>query len=94
MNGYKIIDFKGQNLADGSIEGIYNKVDTATKPLVFCNYTVGDSDEIQKPFFAGIGMKSTYSPRAYQYSYTLAVNSEGAVTLYIKDDDTITIDVI
>ena len=92
-NGYKVIDFKGANIGEGEVPGIFNKIETAKKPLVFANYTVGESDDIQAPFFAGIGVKSTYAPRAYQYTYFLTADSNGGITLLtIKDDDTVAIE--
>ena len=92
-NGYKVIDFKGANISKGEVPGIFNKIETAKKPLVFANFTVGDSDEPQAPFFAGLGQKSTYEPRKYQYKYFLTADANGTIVLLsIKDDDTVTIE--
>ena len=92
-NGYKVIDFKGANISEGEVPGIFNKIDTAKKPLVFANYTIGEIDAIQAPFFAGPGQKSTYEPRKYQYKYFLTADANGNILLLsIKDDDTVTIE--
>ena len=52
MDGYKIIDFKGVDLTDGAIiEGIYNAIDSANKPIVVINLNSGNSG-ILKPFYS------------------------------------------
>lgn len=95
MDGYKIIDFKGANLAEGYVPGIYNAVNESNKPLVFSNYAMGDHDTIGKPFFAGIGIYETYSPGKYQYTFHIMTNSSGEVNLLnVKDDDTIEIETV
>jgi len=93
MNGYKIIDFKGANLTEGSVPGIYNAVRESNKPLVFSNYKVGESNEIGEPFFVGKRFYHSYSPGKYQYTFFLITNSSGETSLLnIKDDDTFDIE--
>ena len=95
MNGYKIIDFKGENFVEGTVAGIWNAVDTATKPLVFYNYCIGEDPTILKPFFAGFGKKSTYTAGHYQYIFLITTDPEGVIiSLSIKDDDTIAIETV
>lgn len=95
MDGYKIIDLKGANISEGTVTGLWDAVNTSNKPLVFCNFLIGDSDEIQKPFFAGFGMKSEYSTGHYQYVYFLTSDPEGSlISISVKDDDTIAIETV
>lgn len=89
MNGYKIIDFKGESLNEGHVPGIWNAVANATKPLVFCNFSVGDSDEIQKPYFAGFGIYRSVDANTHGYDFVLTVTNDGAVIFTITDKDDI-----
>lgn len=57
MNGYLTIDLEGRNLGDSEqkpLDGLYNKVKKAKKPVVFFNYKIGDNAETGIPFYAGI----------------------------------------
>lgn len=89
MNGYKIIDFKGEFLNEGHVPGIWNAIATATKPLVFYNFCVGDSDEIQKPYFSGFGNYRSVDAETYGYDFVLTVIDDGPVIFTITDKDDI-----
>lgn len=90
MNGYKIIDFKGENLSDGHVPGIWNAVANATKPLVFYNFTMGESDEIQKPYFAGYGLYRSVASGVYGYDFVLTSTvDEGPIIFTITSEDNI-----
>lgn len=91
MNGYKIIDFKGENLSQGHVPGIWNAISTATKPLVFCNFCIGDSDEIQKPFFAGFGKYRTVDANTFGYDFVLTVTADDPIIFTITNKDDIVI---
>lgn len=92
MNGYKIIDFKGEYLSEGHVPGIWNAIKTATKPLVFCNFLLGDSDEIQKPFFAGFGLYRSVDAQTFGYDFVLtSTANDGPLIFTITDKDDIVI---
>lgn len=57
MNGYLTIDLEGRNIGDSEqtpLDGLYNKVTKAEKPVVFFNYKIGDNPKPGIPFYAGI----------------------------------------
>lgn len=93
-NGYKVIDFQGVDPtdADVKIDGIYNAINTADKPILITNIAVasGDTTKVIKPYFATPCVCVPISPThdAYILPYMFA---EGQVTYFIvMDDDTIT----
>ena len=90
-NGYRVIDFKGEELANGHVNGIYAKVHKSKKPLVFSNFLVGDSDEIQSPFFAGYGLFRTVDADTNGYDFVLTSSEDGPLIFTITSNDDIVI---
>lgn len=93
-NGYKVIDFKGVDPtdADAKIDGIFNAIDTADKPILVTNIAVasGNTTKVIKPYFATPCVRVPIDPThdAYILPYMFA---EGQVNYFIvMDDDTIT----
>lgn len=79
MDGYKIIDFKGIDLADSpTIPGIFNAIDESNKPLVFSNIVL--SGYSAKPFFVG-----NYGKAEDSYRIPLA----DGYSIYVADDDSV-----
>lgn len=90
-NGYKVIDFKGENLGEGHVDGIYAKVHKSKKPLVFSNFCIGDSEEIQSPFFAGFGLFRTIESDVDGYDFILGEDSGTIIKFTITSTDDIVI---
>lgn len=91
MNGYLTIDLEGRNLGDSEqkpLEGLYNKVTKATKPVVFHNYVIGDSASHGIPFYAGILV-----PTAGGVIVSTVYNSVSAtvIPVTLNENDTILI---
>lgn len=91
MNGYLTIDLEGRNLSDTEqtpLDGLYNKVTKATKPVVFFNYKTGDNAPEGIPFYASI-----LSPAAGGDVVAMIYNPiDGSVIpVFVNENDTITI---
>lgn len=91
MNGYLTIDLGGRNLGDSEqkpLDGLYNKVTKATKPVVFHNYVIGDSASPGIPFYAGM-----LTPTAGGVIVSILYNSGtgSAVPIILNENDTILI---
>lgn len=91
MNGYLTIDLEGRNIGDSEqkpLDGLYNKVTKATKPVVFYNYVMGDDALPGTPFYAGI-----LAPTAGGVIVSTIYNSTSAtvVPVILNENDTILI---
>lgn len=89
MNGYLTIDLEGRNIGDSAqtpLEGLYDKVTKATKPIVFFNYKIGDNASPGIPFYAGILVPTSGGVIAA----TIYNSSSAAVIpVVVKENDTI-----
>ena len=91
MNGYLTIDLEGRNLSDSEqkpLDGLYNKVTKATKPVVFFNYVIGESTSPGIPFYAGI-----LAPTAGGVIVSTIYNSGtgSVIPVIVNENDTILI---
>lgn len=91
MNGYLTIDLEGRNLGDSEqkpIDGLYNKVTKATKPVVFFNYKIGDNAGPGIPFYAGI-----LAPTAGGVIVSTLFNSTDntVIPVVVNENDTISV---
>lgn len=87
MDGYKIIDFKGIDIANGAeITGIFNEIKISTKPLIFSNINIGGITP--KPFYAGMDYND--NDEAFYFLLTLSSgNDAGNIVLEINADDSV-----
>ena len=92
MNGYKIIDFKGEDVsAEPTIDGIFNEIEKSDKPLIFTNMT-WDGTVIVKPYFSSICTKISTGPTTYAYMVNAPVVGEGIqLIMLINNDDSVTL---
>lgn len=91
MNGYLTIDLEGRNFGDSEqtpLDGLYNKVKKATKPVVFFNYKIGDNASPGIPFYAGI-----LAPTSGGVIVATIYNSssETVIPVVVNENDTISI---
>lgn len=94
MNGYLTIDLEGRNLGDSEqtpLEGLYDKVTKAKKPVVFFNYVIGDNAGPGIPFYAGI-LAPTAGGIVVSTIYNTTSGSVIPVTVNKNDTITITIE--
>ena len=88
MNGYKIIDFKGIDPSDGeTVEGLFNAIDKADKPLVITNLTIDGVVEF-KPCYVPF-LKISTGPNTSAYITSIALG-DSPIAIVVNDDDTIT----
>ena len=92
-NGYRVIDFKGENLAQGHVPGIYAKVHKSKKPLVFSNFVFGEIEEIQSPYFAGFGLFRTVDAETDGYDFIITEEGEDIYKFTITSKDDVVIGV-
>ncbi len=90
MDGYKIIDFGGITIDandgyDSTIEGIYNKIDISTKPMVFTGING------VKPFYIGALEKILISADAYGYFGLFGLVGGNMFYITIQDDNRVII---
>lgn len=92
MDGYKIIDFKGEDVsASPTIDGIFNAIEESNKPLIFTNMT-WDGTVLVKPYFSSLCTKVSTGPTTYAYIVNGPVAVEGVqVFMLINNDDSITL---
>lgn len=92
MNGYKIIDFKGEDVsAEPTIDGIFNEIEKSNKPLIFTNM-VCDGTVLVKPYFSSICTKISTGPTTYAYVINGPVASDGKqVLMFVNNNDSVTI---
>ena len=90
-NGYRVIDCKGEKLGEGHVAGIYAKIHKSKKPLVFSNFTLGENDEIQSPFFAGYGRFRTVDADTNGYDFVLTSSEDVPIIFTITSKDDIVI---
>lgn len=92
MDGYKIIDFKGEDVtAEPTIDGIFNEIENSNKPLILANMVVNNIPVI-KPYFSSICTKISTGPTTYAYVVNGPLLSENnQVFLFINNDDSVTL---
>lgn len=92
MNGYKVIDFKGEDVsAEPTIAGIFNEIENSNKPLILTNM-VWDGTILVKPYFSNICTKVSTGPTTYAYILNSPMIYEGApIYMLVNNDDSITL---
>lgn len=90
-NGYRVIDCKGENLSEGHVAGIYAKIHKSKKPLVFSNFTLGENEEIQSPFFAGFGLFRVIEADVNGYDFIIGEDSGTVIKFTVTSTDDLVI---
>lgn len=102
MDGYKIIDFKNVVLDDNgvTIDGIFDAIDTSTKPLIFTNvnlpnaeYSIGDTTK--RSFFTSLPAFQMLDASTKAYGFIIGFNVEGSlIQMIVSSADLVMVQII
>lgn len=91
MNGYLTIDLEKRKIDDNEvtpIDGLYNKVKNANKPVVFFNYKT-DYPEYNKPFYCNCIAPNTTGNGIVVGAY---YSNSNFVPIVVYEDNTIKVE--